>query len=323
MGFRRLHFALLLAVLSASAALGRDRVEERTFSPTGPASLRIATYRGIITVDSSDEDVVRVKVTATSTAERDGVAARSLERLQVDWHQEGDTLTLAASNPAETRVRFFWQDNTPLDLNITVSVPRACALDLRSEDGGIRVGDVTGDVVVHTGSGTVFCRHIDGHLKASNDRGDIIVSSCTGDVDLDARQGVVRTGPIRGRAKVSTTNGDIELLSVGSDLDARADAGDVTVGIPRLFAGGALLRADGGNVNLKIDPAANIDLSASSVWGQVRMPSVGRFGLPLTTESGGLGHHALVGRINAGGIPIQARASGGHVNLTGEVPPFN
>ena len=322
MGFRVFTFVFLL-LLTASAGRARERMEERAFSTHGRPALKIATYRGTITVESSEENVVRLKVTATSGLEDNEAAARELARLQLDWRQEGDTLTLQASNPHETRVRFVWQDERQLDVGITLMVPRTCSLDLASGDGGIRVGDIAGNITVKTGLGTIFCRHVDGALTAQNDEGDIIVSACTGDIKLKTRRGVIRTGPIGGRATVNTINGDIELLSVTGGLVARADGGDITAGIPKFFSGKASLQASGGNINLKIDPSANVDLTASSVWGQVRMIPVGGQNLPLVTESGGLGRRSLAGRVNAGGIRIEAHANGGHVNLTGEVPPFS
>ena len=220
-------------------------------------------------------------------------------------------------------MRFVWQDEGRLEVGITLMVPRTCILDLASGDGGIRVGDITGKVAVKTGLGTIFCRHVDGPLTAQNDEGDIIVSACTGDVELKTRRGIIRTGPIGGRATVTAVNGDIDLLSVAGGLDARADGGDITAGIPRKFSGKASLQASGGDINLKIDPSANVDLTVSSLWGQVRMIPVGKLNLPLVTESGGLGRRSLVARVNAGGTVISAHASGGHVNLTGEVPPFS
>jgi DUF4097 and DUF4098 domain-containing protein YvlB len=316
-------FLFLFALLPVSVGLARERTEEKTFSLSGPPTVRISAYRGSVTVESSEEEVVRVKVTANSALEQAEAAERALAALQLDWAQEGNTFTLKAMNRAETGVRFFWQDGAQLEVNITVTVPRVCALNLSVDDGNIRVGDINGTVRAKTGAGLVFCRHVDGALTVENGRGDIIVSACTGDVDLAATRGIVRTGPIGGMAKVTATNGDIELLSVSGGLEAKADGGEVTVGIPRVFAGKASIKAAGGDVNLKIDPAANVDLSASSVWGQVRLIPVGRQVLPLVTESGGQGRHALVGRLNAGGVVIEARANGGHVNLTGEVPPFS
>lgn len=312
----------LLALLSASTGLARERTEERTFALSGPPTFRLSAYRGSVSVESSEEDVVRVKVTANSALEQPAAADRALAALQLDWAQEGNTFTLKATNRAETGVRFFWQDGAQLEINITVTVPRVSALNLSVDDGSIRVGDINGTVRAKTEAGLVFCRHVDGALTVQNGRGDIIVSACTGDVDLSATRGIIRTGPIGGMAKVTATNGDIELLSVSGGLEAKADGGEVTVGIPKTFAGKASIKAAGGDVNLKIDPAANVDLSASSVWGQVRLVPVGRQVLPLVTESGGQGRHALVGRLNAGGVVIEARANGGHVNLTSEVPPF-
>jgi DUF4097 and DUF4098 domain-containing protein YvlB len=322
MSFRAV-FLSLLALLPASAGLARERTEEKTFALSGPPTVRLSAYRGSIAVESSEENVVRVKVTANTTLDQAEAAERALGALQLDWAQEGNTFTLKATNRAETGVRFFWQDGAQLDISVTITVPRVCALNLSVDDGSIRIGDVNGTVHAKTEAGLVFCRHVDGALTVQNGRGDIIVSACTGDVDLTATRGIIRTGPIGGMAKVTATNGDIELLSVSGGLEAKADGGEVTVGIPKVFVGKASIKAAGGDVNLKIDPAANVDVSASSVWGQVRLVPVGRQVLPLVTESGGQGRHALVGRLNAGGIVIEARANGGHVNLTSEVPPFS
>jgi DUF4097 and DUF4098 domain-containing protein YvlB len=322
MGFRCLN-VILIALLAASTGLARERTVERTFPSSGNPVLKIATYRGTITVESSEENVVRVKVTATTGFEQEAAATQALDCLQLDWQQAKNTLSLTATNPRETRVRFFWQEDEQLGVDIIVTVPRTCSLNLVSGNGGIKVGDITGNVSAKTGAGVVFCRHIDGGLVVRNGQGDIIVSRCTGDADLTAQRGLIRTGPIGGKATVSAVNGDIEILSVSGGLVARTDAGDITAGITRQFVGAASVRADGGNVTLKIDPLANVDLSASSVWGQVRMIPAGRLDLPLVTQSGGLGHHGLVARLNAGGTVIEAHASGGHVNLTGEVPPFS
>jgi hypothetical protein len=323
MSLRFLAPVLALLLLPAATVMARERVEEKTFSTNGIPALNISAYHGSITVESSADNEVRVKVTAYSLLEQSEAADRALGRLQLDWRQEGDTITLAAANPRETAVQFLWQQGDRLELDIAVTVPRSCSLNLVTGNGAVRVGDITGNVRVKTGTGLIFCRHIDGGLVAEADYGDIVVSACTGNVNLTTKSGFVRTGPIRGKAVVSTVNGDIDLLCVNGGLVAHADAGDVTAGIPRRVSGPASVRADGGSITLKIDPSADVDISASSVWGRVRAMPANRPGLPLVTESGGLGRRAIVARVNAGGTIIDARANGGHVNLMGEVPPFS
>jgi hypothetical protein len=313
----------LVLLLSAATGLARERVEERTF-PTGENPVvNIGVYRGTITVESSDENVVHVKITATATFEQDEAGARALGHLALAWHQDENTVTLAATNPSESRVHFSWQDDERLEVAIAVTVPRGSSLKLVSGNGAIRIGDITGSASVKTGAGLIFCRHVDGDLTARDDNGDIVVSRCNGDVDLGTKRGFIRTGRIGGKATVATVNGDIEILSVSRGLVASTNAGDITAGFTRQFSGETSIRANGGNVTLKIDPSANVEIEASSVWGQVRTMETGTPGLPLVTKSGGLGRHALVARVNAGGTIIEARASGGQVNLTGEIPPFS
>ncbi len=224
----RLPLFVLVLLLPPAAALARERVEEKAFPTNGTPTLTLATYRGTITVESSDENEVRVKVTASSLLEQDDAASRALARLKLDWQQTGDSITLTAGNAYETGVRFLWQEDERLDLDIVVTVPRACALSLASGSGAVRVGDITGNVSVKTGEGLIFCRHIDGALTAETRSGDIVVSGCQGDVKLTTQGGFIRTGPVRGRATVTTVNGDIDMLCVNGGLVARADAGDIT-----------------------------------------------------------------------------------------------
>ena len=313
---------LAAALLAALPAPARERRVERTLPAGAAAALRIDAYRGNITVESSAEPFVRVVVRAACGLADNAAAARLLDRLEVAAGGADGVVEVAVRNPRETGPRFFWQGGGELALDIVVTAPRRTALTLSSGGGDLRVGEFEGAVSLSTAAGTISCRHVTGSVSARTERGDIVVSRCLGDIDVATRRGSVRAGVIAGRATAEAVNGDIEILSVSGGLAARTTSGDIAAGLTRRFSGGASARADGGSVTLKIDPAARLDIAATSVWGQVHVLPSAEPALSLVTREGGDGRRQLLGRVNGGGSRIEARASGGQVNLVGEIPPF-
>ena len=113
------------------------------------------------------------------------------------------------------------------------------------------------------------------------------------------------------------TNGDIEVLAASGGLEAVAEMGEVTAGFPKDFSGDAKITTGYGNITVKIDPAADCVVTASSFWGHVQTT------LPLKLESGGDGEKKLSGRLNNGGPRITLSANGGHVKIMPGETLFN
>jgi|GEM_PF-6375888 len=157
---------LLAAVLGTGALTvqARERVEERRFATNGVPTLKIDCYRGSINVDSDDEPTIRVQVAASSAIENEERAEQLLQRLKFDWSQADNAITLKVANPAETGVRYLWEENQILDLVLKVTIPRTCHLDLVTKEGSLRLGEVQGNVRLKTSRGTIFCRMIDGNI---------------------------------------------------------------------------------------------------------------------------------------------------------------
>ncbi len=307
-------------IFSASLTLARERLEDRSFVPQGIPTVKINSYRGLITVESTDQKDVRVQVGANTVLEGE-LAERVLQTLKLEWEQEGDVLILTTNDPREA-IRFIWQEGQRLDLVIKVTIPRSCQLDLTTRDGSIRVGEVAGEVRVKCNRGTIFCQMVDGSVSAWNEQGDILVSRCSGDIDLTAKRGSVRAGTVGGTAVIMAVDGDIELYSALRSLRVKTDNGNATVGISRQLTGEASIKANGGTIRLKIDPAAKINLEASTVWGKVRPVSAVQKKLSWVIQSGGIGRGSMNATMNGGGPKVVARADGGYVELVGEVPLF-
>ena len=309
---RLLPAILLLAAVATSAARAEERIVQRDFEAQPGATLKIDTYRGSVDVRDSPDGRIHVAIHMDPGTDEHDEADKILQRLQLDVRQDGAVVSIVARNPAETRVRFVWEEKQKISLAYGVRVPRACNLDIATRDGGVSVdalGAIAGRMTVRATKGTVFLRNIDGDISAAVDNGDLVVGRCSGSVDLKVSVGNIRVGTVAGPATLQSTNGDIELQHGLDAVKASAEAGEISVGLPRTFGRDSTIKTNGGGITVRMDPGAHCSLQASSVWGHVHTA------LPFVPESGGDDKRTLVGRLNGGGALLTLRADGGQVRI--------
>jgi DUF4097 and DUF4098 domain-containing protein YvlB len=298
----------MLLASTAFAAAAIDHDEERTFTVRPGCMVKADLYRGSIDVQESDVDEITViaHTSVAATLEKPGQLRAALG---LEIRQEGNTVFVRAIDPSGRGLKFTRNDKPPVDLDCKILVPRRCDVDLRTRDGGVTVGNLTGHVIVRAARGNLFLRRIDGSADVATQEGDVIISRCSGQLLAKTGHGTIRVGTLGGRAVLKNSGGDIEVLEAYAGLDVMADAGDVIVGLPNPLAGETTIRTAYGSIFAKIDPAANCAVRASSFWGHVENK------LPLAIESGGNGKGKLAGRLNEGGPLVTLHANGGHVFL--------
>lgn len=298
------HF--LLAIRPVVAV---ERTVKRSFPVQAGATVVVDTYRGGIIVEETNQAEVRVEVRIELATEDEAQANQSMEALKLEMDAVGNEVRVRARNPRESRALFSWEEKQRIELTFRVFVPRASNVDLATLDGGLTVGNLTGRVVAHTRAGTIFCRKIDGSIKAVVDTGDIVISRCSGAVELKAGRGNIRTGTVIGRAEVRSDSGDLEISSAFGGVNATTSAGDVSVGFQKGFTGDAKIVASGGSIFVKLDPLAAMSLDAVTSWGKVQTA------MPFAVDAGGAGKSKFLGKLNGGGPAVQLRAAGGHVKI--------
>lgn len=307
----RATFPLLitLALFAIRPAVAVERTVKRSFPVQPGATLTVDTYRGGIIIEETDQSEVRAEVRIELATEDEAQANKSIEALKLEMEVVGNDVRVRARNPRESRALFAWEEKQRIELTFRIFVPRSTNVDLATLDGGVTVGNMTGRVVAHTRAGTIFCRKIDGTIKATVDTGDIVISRCSGAVDLRIQRGNIRTGTIFGRAEAHNDSGDIEVLSALGGVTAMTAAGDVSVGFQKGFTGESKIAANGGSISVKLDPLAAMSLDATTSWGKVQTK------LPFVVEAGGVGKSKFIGKLNGGGPTVWLHAAGGHVKL--------
>lgn len=304
---------LCLAVVADGDAM--QRVEQQTFVLPSDGTVKIDTYRGAINVMPGQGSQVRVTVRLQTNQKNEAKARRDLDALQLSMQQEGKEIVVKARNPRETGLLFVWNDPGRLALEFEITVPTHCNLDLRTGDGGIEVGSLSGHMVARTETGTIFFRRIEGSVDAQAQTGDVVVSRCIGPVTLKTVRGSVRTGLVSGRAVLESVNGDIEVQTALNAVQASTQDGNITAGFAAV-GGASRVKTLVGNINATVNPDVACSIHASSLWGKVFSK------LPMEAESGGDGRSHLAGEFNGGGPVISLDASGGYVKIATAKPLF-
>ncbi|UCH83237.1 MAG: DUF4097 family beta strand repeat protein [Candidatus Latescibacterota bacterium] len=294
--------------------------EEFALSPAGKLSIDVDDMD--IRVETGTGAPGRVEVYITGR-DRDK-AEEWLERSKFEARLDGNHLLVQSRDP-DSAIFGFGNLFDNMRVLAVVSIPKQIAIDIRTEDGDVRIGEIKGDARVITEDGDLDLAGIHGGtIEIDSEDGDIDAESLTaddvtistedGDVDIDVIQseglrvsssdGDIKLAKIDGGVTfVETSDGDIEFAVSGTRLKVRCSDGDLTA---TLLSGiEADIKTSDGDVDLYIPKgtAADIDLRGGSV--SVRDVSV----------KGSVTDETIQGSINEGGPLIRVRTDDGSIRI--------
>jgi len=212
------------------------------------------------------------------------------------------------------------------NLQITVHVPRATAVDIktsggsvdasslgrtarvRSWGGSLRIGDVEGDVDGHTSGGSIRVRQVRGLTAVGTSGGSIEVADARGDVRAHTSGGGIRIDGVSGAVDASTSGGSVDVRQAGGRVDAHTSGGPITVSFASGNNRGGELGTSGGGVRAVIDPHVAMTVDASSSGGGVTSD------VPVTIR-GEISPRQLRGDMNGGGPLLRVHTSGGGIRI--------
>ena len=246
------HALLLAALLAPAAAMARDcphtRDDSIDLDLTGVRTVVLDLGSGELVLDAGNGH--RLQATACASH------AENLDRLTLEQHRDGDTLTVKARHNGSagglflrpTYAHYTLRATLPADLDYRVRVGsgEADVRGLASLDASVGSGDleargIAGTVKARVGSGDISLDDIgalDVHSVGSGDlegrriRGDVRIGSVgSGDIELADVGGSVTVGSIgSGDVTAVRVTGDVTVRSLGSgDVDTRDVQGRVSV----------------------------------------------------------------------------------------------
>jgi len=187
--------------------------ETKSFAVSGSPRINIGTFDGSIVVHGWDKP--EVMYTATKRAEEDAY----LKNIVVQAEQQGSSISIIARSDEQTGTA-----------NLEVYVPRRSSLHVSSDDGGLTLSGVSGDLTLRTGDGAIEVRDASGQLQVNTGDGQITVRNFEGQVDARTGDGAISLDGNFNAVAARTGDGSISLaVPAGSNFTVETNAEDAIV----------------------------------------------------------------------------------------------
>jgi DUF4097 and DUF4098 domain-containing protein YvlB len=215
-------------------------------------------------------------------------------------------------NPGLVRVRsqrrnhWSWFDS--FSLHYDVRVPKNTVLEIRTSGGRIEVGSIGRDADLRTSGGSITVSGLNGRLLAHTSGGPIQVKEIEGNAELQTSGGGIDATSVDGSLFAHTSGGPIHLERITGRIDAHTSGGGITAVLSKNNFHGGAISSSGGSISVAVDPAANLEINASTSGGSVRSD------LPIRV-TGEISRHSLHGTLNSGGATLDVHTSGGSIHL--------
>jgi DUF4097 and DUF4098 domain-containing protein YvlB len=277
------HLALAAATLLSIPALAQTSGHDwqKTYSVNGSPSLTIATSDSGLEIGSCGEcKEIRVQVHAV----------RDLNEYRLEEHQDGDHVFFSFKEKPHVGI-FNWKNEA--GTKVTVETPGHLDLDAKTADGNLTARELTGNLQVHSGDGSVTLEDVHGDLRLGSSDGNVVIRRASGTLEARGADGhMTIDGQFTG-VQLHTSDGNLDFtLAPGSQLKAASR-----------------IESSDGHVNVHVPSTLAADLDITTSDGHVDCS------LPLTMDHYDSHGKHLQGHLNGGGTPLTVHTSDGNVRI--------
>jgi DUF4097 and DUF4098 domain-containing protein YvlB/polyhydroxyalkanoate synthesis regulator phasin len=267
---------------------------------TSATRLQIRNTRGDLRLSRSTDGQLRIRATRKAWAADPTEAQRLADRLPIEIHESGDTITVEGpgARPHHERLR----------VDFDIAVPDTLEVESHLVRGDVTAEALQRDLAVSLVKGTVRVAEC----------ARVAIEGVSSDVHIQRSRGAVAVRVIRGDVKVAQPSGDIAAATKRGDIDIRVGSagrlaastvrGDVVVRARDFVSGGgADIHAVRGDLAVHLGTGARCSIAAATVSGDVSST------LPLLEASDD--RHALRGVFNAPDAGVHLRTTRGDIHL--------
>jgi DUF4097 and DUF4098 domain-containing protein YvlB len=277
------HVALAAATFLALPALAQTSGHDwqKTYSVNGSPSLTIATADSGLEIASCGEcKEIRVQVHAV----------RDLNEYRLEERQDGDHVFFSFKEKPHVGI-FNWRNEA--GTKVTVETPAHLDLDAKTADGNLTARELTGNLQVHSGDGSVTLEDVHGDLRLGSSDGNVVIRRASGTLEARGSDGhMTIDGQFTG-VQLHTSDGNLDFtLAPGSQLNAASR-----------------IESSDGHVNVHVPSTLAADLDITTSDGHVDCS------LPLTMDHYDSRGNHLQGHLNGGGTPLTVHTSDGNVRI--------
>jgi hypothetical protein len=273
--------SICMALLGTAAFASMVHAEDfnKSFVISNRAIVHVDTNDGSVSVTTGDTKQVEFHV------EYQGYELN--KNLTIESHQQGDEVEFSARIP-----RWQFSLGTIRRLHIEVRMPKDADLHVKTGDGSIKAGALSGAIDLSTGDGSLSVTALTGDIRLRTGDGAIEGSDLDGKCDAVSGDGHIRLAGRFDVLRVKTGDGGIDVRALlGSKLDASWSIGS----------------GDGGiDVALAKDLPADIEVSTGD--GHISSD------VPITVE-GTISKSRIHGKMNGGGQTLTIHTGDGSIRL--------
>ena len=278
------------------AAFAVIAVASRQLSPkvTGRSRIR-SSAKPSITISTGDSSMeVRACGACREVRIRVIWNDRKSEEYNLSEFQSGDHVNFELKE--KPYIGFHIQFHNRRGPQVTVETPTAVDLEARTNDGGLRVSGIQGNLQLRTSDGSVDVSDVGGALRLTASDGSIRIHNVTGTLESRSSDGHATIDGRFSAVQVHTSDGALDFtLADGSQLGtpSRIEASDgrVTVRLPRTLSADLDVHTGDGHLDCQLPLTMN--------------------GYNSTSASG----HNIRGRLNSGGTPLTIHTGDGSVTI--------
>jgi DUF4097 and DUF4098 domain-containing protein YvlB len=271
-----------MAVLATGLFAATVHADEyaKSFTIAKRASVRVDTNDGSVNVITGDAPQVEFRV------EYQGYVLD--KSLQIDSNQHGDEVELIARIPG----KWHFSLGTNRRLHIEVRMPKDADLQIRTGDGSIKAGGLSGNIDLHSGDGALSVNSLKGAIRLHTGDGSIEGSDLDGKCDAVSGDGRIRLA------------GRFDVLN--------AKSGDGSIGVDALQ--GSKLdspwNVSSGDGSIEVALPANLPADIDATTGDGHISS----DIPITMD-GIISKSRVRGKMNGGGSTLTIHTGDGSIHL--------
>lgn len=279
------------------------------------ASAHAETVRSSFDVSSGDRLVLDVEwgsvVVTTGDGETVELTVTNAERLDLDYVQDDDTLTIRGERPSRSVLDWGllgWIRDWEGGPQFRLTVPLRHDLALATRGGDIEVGDLEGELTARTSGGNLAIGAITGAVAAETSGGSIRIAAAGGSINARTSGGSIELGRAGGPVEARTSGGSIHLDEVFGPIEARTSGGSIRAELAAQPARGSTLRTSGGDIEVGLADGIGLEVDARTSGGRVVTD------LPVSVGDK-LDNSSLRATVAGGGPLLKLRTSGGSIRL--------
>ncbi len=329
-------FVLVSAAVQAQSNRSEDLFLTKALSAESIRDIYARTSGGGITVSGVASADARIEVYISSSRKGPSLSKEEIRnRLDENYNfsvsVENNKLTAIAEAKNGS---MNWK--RALNISFKIFSPEKVSVDLKTSGGGISLSNLSGTLDFFTSGGGLDLDKLSGKIHGRTSGGGITVTNSSDNIDLSTSGGGIRAENCKGTIELITSGGPIDLNNLQGTIEVTTSGGGIHGSeidgelLAKTSGGSVVLRdltcsleahTSGGNMEVDLT-ALRKYVKVSNSGGSIRLSIPGGQGVDLALRadrisvdalnnfSGEQDEHRITGKINGGGVPIDARTSG-------------